>query len=399
MINIIAMLVLLFTVGEINASNSIDTLIEDHIEVSFGVYGERTRGEEGKDLETDYIYDSGPLNFGCASEYQIILKFGDFTYDYHDSVHCKKDGNSSVLTWQSSKIMLENKNYIFDIIEKDIAFNDTYLIDMSLTHDDLQKIIQEGYLRKDIGNNYFIGFRVISTEEVEKMKIEKELVTKISIETNSDDVTFESFYKDSSLGWGTVTAVAAVVVVTAVAIYGGDSKSASDLAKMIHKGVAPVARLVGKVGTSGAAKTASGLKAIGGSMATGLFLVSSGLSAGTVATGGYAFSKVVDSYSYSSLIKNSKEMTTLPLPVNDDGCDAYEDAMKIIEKIESNVVISSEQTQNTIKKAISLLEPISKEDYKSAKQVVDEMGIYDAFNDPERFNDANDIVNKYENEN
>lgn len=221
----------------------------------------------------------------------------------------------------------------------------------------------------------------------------------------TDDVSFASIYKESSsVGWGTVALVTVVVVgATAVTIFsGGTAAPALAAAASSMPGVASAAGLAGAAGTTGAAATASGLAAVGsvvgGGMAAGIVVVSAGLTFGTEVVVDYTIGKALDEYSYSNFAENSKHMKTLPIPKNTDGCNSYEDAMEIIEGIDSDSLVSSENTQGTIKKAIDLLKPIPEEKYNKAKSIVDEMSMSDIWDNSKQFNNASDIVNRYEDE-
>ena len=219
-----------------------------------------------------------------------------------------------------------------------------------------------------------------------------------------NDVTFESFYKESySVGWGTIAIVTAVVVAatTVTVLSGGTAAPALASVAASMPGVASVAGVAGATGTAGAAATASGLATIGGlvggGMAAGVIIVGSGLSIGSYVAGDYTFNKAIDAYSYSNFAKDSKSMMTLPVPKNNKGCDTYTSAISILEDIDTSISLSSEASQLIVKKAIYLLKPIPEEEYERAKSIVTEMGISDAWNNPQQFNDANDIVNRYDN--
>ncbi len=170
----------------------------------------------------------------------------------------------------------------------------------------------------------------------------------------TDDVTFESFYKESSsIGW-IIAGVLTIIAVAAIVFTGG---TASPI-------VAGVGTWIGgTMGLSGAAATNAGLALLGGgSIASGGFgiiggtvVLTAAFTFGTEVVIDYTVSKAFDMYSYSNFSKDSKDMMTLPLPKNNVGCNAYEEAMSLIGDIDSEIPISSERTQLIVKKAIEVL--------------------------------------------
>jgi tetratricopeptide (TPR) repeat protein len=106
----------------------------------------------------------------------------------------------------------------------------------------------------------------------------------------------------------------------------------------------------------------------------------------------YAF----NTYSYSNFSEESKNLKTLPLPKNISGSNTYENAINILKDIDNEKPLYSEENQKIIEKALSKLSDISKEEYAKAQSILDEMGVVDIYNNPERFNNANDIVERYE---
>ncbi|HIP49342.1 MAG TPA: hypothetical protein EYG92_10315, partial [Lutibacter sp.] len=170
----------------------------------------------------------------------------------------------------------------------------------------------------------------------------------------TDDITFEEFYKESSsIGW-IVAGVLAIIAVATIVLTGG---TASPIVVSIGTWIG------GTMGLSGVAATNAGLALLGGgSIASGGFgiiggtvLLTGALTFGTEVIIDYAVTKTMDEYNYSQFSENSKNMMTLPLPKNSNGCDSYENAMSIIEDIDSEVPLSSESTQLIIGKAIELL--------------------------------------------
>ena len=60
-------------------------------------------------------------------------------------------------------------------------------------------------------------------------------------------------------------------------------------------------------------------------------------------------------YSYSRLLKQSKGVSTLPLPKNDSGPEAYEDAMELLEGINVELPLSLGSNRTILKRAIHRL--------------------------------------------
>ena len=191
----------------------------------------------------------------------------------------------------------------------------------------------------------------VSKESWEKTKkYTKETIHDIQ----TDDITFEAFYKESSsVGW-IVAGVLAIVAVATIVLTGG---TASPIVASIGTWIG------GTMGLSGVAATNAGLALLGGgSIASGGFgiiggtiLLTGALTFGTEIIVDYAITKTIDEYSYSKFAENSKNMMTLPIPKNSNGSDSYEIAMSILEDIDSEVPLSNELTQSIIKKAIESL--------------------------------------------
>jgi len=210
------------------------------------------------------------------------------------------------------------------------------------------------------------GSKAINTTKEYSIKaIDKtKKITKETIhDIKTDDVTFESFYKESSsLGWITLAVFA--LVSTAVAVYSGGTAAPALMAvAKSFTGLSAIGGLLGGTGLVGAAATTSGLAAIGGfftlglgSMAAGIVVVGAALTFGTGIVLDYAGTKALDSYSYNNFIENSKNMITLPLPKNTNGCDSYENAMSVLEEVDTEKPISSENSQIIIQKAIKVLD-------------------------------------------
>ncbi len=191
----------------------------------------------------------------------------------------------------------------------------------------------------------------------------KEFTKKTIHEIKTDDITFESFYKESSSVDWVVNGIIAIVVIAGVVYSGGLAAPALLSAAQSIPGVTAIGGLFGgAAGLTGAAATTSGLAAIGGfvtfglgSMAAGIVVVGAALTFGTSIIIDYASNEILDSYSYNNFVENSKNMITLPLPKNTNGCDSYEKAVNILGEVDTKKPISSEKSQIIIQKAIKIL--------------------------------------------
>ncbi len=217
----------------------------------------------------------------------------------------------------------------------------------------------------------------------------------------TDDVTFESFYKESSsVDWERValwTAGAAAVTGVVILSVGTAAPALAGVASIME--ASSVAGVFSAGGLAGGAATASGLATmgslVGGGMASGLIITGGIMGAGHSLTD-YTVNKVLSAYSYSNFKEESKQLMTLPLPLNNKGSEDYEKAMKVLNAIDSTKNITIESNQQIIKDTLTVFNPIPKEEYLKAKKVVSEMGVSDAWNDPDKFNINNDLVSKYE---
>ncbi len=336
---LIGVVLLCTLITSANAKNKI-------IEVSFGVQNITFMDENKSEYN---LFANEPLGFDCILENEIILEFGNFAYKYDENEkHCVEDEKTglSVLTWQT-EINLHPDTFITKVTEVDIFSDESYIGNkFTLSENDIKNIENGKYVKKDIGNNYFVGFKGVKDDE--SIVIQNFATTGIA--------TFESFYKESSnIGW-----ITAGVLATAIA------------ADYIFAGGAITATVVSSTGTTignlagfhGIAATNYGLALLGGgSLASGGF----GIAGGTfVLTGLFSFTteivfdystnKVLDSYDYNNFTNDSKNMITLPLPNNTSGSDLYENAMDFIDGIDSNTPFSSDDTQTKIHNAIRTLE-------------------------------------------
>ena len=171
----------------------------------------------------------------------------------------------------------------------------------------------------------------------------------------SEYATFESFYKESfSFNWLIAGAIAAIAGAAIIATGGTASPVVVGIGSWIG----------GLKGLSGAAAANWGLALLGGgSVASGGFgilggtaLLTASLTFGTEMVLDYTLSKAVSEYSYSRLAEQSKEMPTLPPPVNSSGSDAYEKAIKILKGIDEESPMSANSNQRVVEQAIGRME-------------------------------------------
>ena len=176
----------------------------------------------------------------------------------------------------------------------------------------------------------------------------------------TEDITFKSFYKESSaIGW-IAAGIFAVIAAATIFFTGG---AASPIVTGIGSWIG------GMMGLSGAAATNAGLALLGGGsiasgglgIAGGTALLTAALSYSTDVVFDYTVGNAISAYNYKQFAEQSKNMMTLPLPKNSDGCNAYEKAMDILEDINDEISISNESNQKIIKKAIVAANQISED--------------------------------------
>lgn len=169
--------------------------------------------------------------------------------------------------------------------------------------------------------------------------------------------TFESFYHQPSITiWILAGATVFAVIAGAVIFFTGGAASPLVVSAGTWVG--------GLMGYSGIAATNAGLALLGGGsivygglgMAGGVALLTAALTFSTTMVIDYSVSTAMNSYNYSKFVNDSRKMTTLPLPRNDSGSDAYEDAIKVLKDINSNESLFSGHNQTVIKDAIKKIE-------------------------------------------
>jgi len=167
--------------------------------------------------------------------------------------------------------------------------------------------------------------------------------------------TFESFYKETSyVGW-ILAGIGAVIAGAAIIFTGG---TASPIVVGIGTWIG------GMMGYSGIVATNVGLALLGGgSIASGGFgiiggtvLLTATLSFGTDIVIDYTLGKAITEYKYGSLAEQSKEMLTLPYPMNTDGSNSYKAAIDALSKIDKKSPIYADVNQQIVKGTIQILE-------------------------------------------
>ncbi|MBK1646883.1 hypothetical protein CKO25_20095 [Thiocapsa imhoffii] len=119
------------------------------------------------------------------------------------------------------------------------------------------------------------------------------------------------------------------------------------------------------MGLSGAAATKAGLALLGGGaiasggfgMVGGATVLTAAMIFSTEVVLDYSVGKTLDSYNYSLLREQSREMVTLPLPVNTSGSRAYRQAIKSLNKVDLSEgrMIFDDGNQKIIKETIKQL--------------------------------------------
>ena len=104
---------------------------------------------------TDYA-ENEPLGFDCSSEYQIEMELNNHLYNYEDRIDCL----NITMIWNPSNTVFHKGSYLLKIAEIDLTDNDHYDNgSFSLSNNDLIKIYNKKYLKKDIGSGYFISLK------------------------------------------------------------------------------------------------------------------------------------------------------------------------------------------------------------------------------------------------
>jgi hypothetical protein len=164
--------------------------------------------------------------------------------------------------------------------------------------------------------------------------------------------TFESFYTESSSWLGFGLALIGAVIIGAIVFFTGGASS-----PLVAGPAATIGTYIGTfLGYSGVVATNVGLALLGGGaiaagglgMAGGAALLTAVLTFGTEIVLDYTVNKISTAYSQAQFVEQSKQMTTLPLPINTDGPDVYEEAMEQLKQIDTQAPYSSPHNQNLI---------------------------------------------------
>ena len=170
--------------------------------------------------------------------------------------------------------------------------------------------------------------------------------------------TFESFYRSSFCSWWFCWVLLSLIAVVAGGLIFFTGGTASPAVAAIGTWVG------GLMGFAGAAATSAGLALLGGGsvasggfgMAGGAALLTAAFTFGTGLVFDYTIDRAWSEYDYQNMTERSKFMTTLPLPTNWSGPDAYTDAMYILDDVDREQHISHEETQKNIRQAIEAIE-------------------------------------------
>ena len=180
------------------------------------------------------------------------------------------------------------------------------------------------------------------------------------------EATFESFYTAKGLGWVGWVAAGVVAIGIGVAVF----TTGGAASPLVPAGVAALAKWLGGLGAAkltGGAALNHGLALLGGgTIAAGGFGKAGGAAVLSAAllfgaevpflTAEVVYGAVTNNgennYSYTRLLEESRELATLPLPVNTSGSDSYEDAMEILESVSENEPLSIGGNRKVLRKAL-----------------------------------------------
>lgn len=179
----------------------------------------------------------------------------------------------------------------------------------------------------------------------------------------SEYATFASFYRESlNISPWSVLFVAALTIGGAIAILSAGVTTGG--------AGAPVAAIavgtwIGKLlGFSGAVATNVGLALLGGGsiasgglgMAGGAMLISTSLNFSTAVVLDYAVPRMISEYNYKKLEDLSKNMPTIPLPVNNDGSSSYRAALDALRSANSQEPYFTDENRAIIERSIKMIE-------------------------------------------
>ena len=181
----------------------------------------------------------------------------------------------------------------------------------------------------------------------------------VPTELMAAEATFREFYKSSPIpGWPTWLIAGIVTIAAATAVVLTAGAAAAPLVATFGTWIG------GTMGLSGAAATSAGLALLGGgSIASGGFgmvggatLVTAAMTFGTDVVLGYAIEHVVSEATYRRLSEESKQLPTLPVPINETGPDSFRAALRVLESIKEDEPLVFPENQAVIREAIRTLQ-------------------------------------------
>ncbi|MBV5330757.1 MAG: hypothetical protein JZU65_24510 [Chlorobium sp.] len=188
------------------------------------------------------------------------------------------------------------------------------------------------------------------------------IVLNTSTAFSAESATFEAFYKQSGSSIAWISAVVLAFIAAGTVFFTGGTASPI---------VVTIGTWIGNMmGLSGIAATNAGLALLGGgSIAAGGFGIAGGtlvltaaLSFGTDIVFDSAINDGVDlyhSYKYEKFVEQSKSMSNLRVPVNEEGPKSYKETVIFLkEKIIEDQPISSNQNTETFNEGIERLSSI-----------------------------------------
>ncbi len=150
--------------------------------------------------------------------------------------------------------------------------------------------------------------------------------------------TFANFYVESNVfGWISIVLIGVSTVIAGAAIL-FSAGTASPVAVGIGSYIGTL------MGYSGVMATTAGLALLGGAT-----IITGALTFGTGIVVDYQITQ--NSYDQAQFLKHSKEMLTLPIPVNKNGSNLYENTLQILEQTDKESFYSS-NNQQIIQEAI-----------------------------------------------
>ena len=181
----------------------------------------------------------------------------------------------------------------------------------------------------------------------------------VPTELLAGEATFKEFYKDSPIpGWPTWLIAGIVTIAAATAVVLTAGAAAGPLVATFGTWIG------GTMGLSGAAATSAGLALLGGgSIASGGFgmvggatLVTAAMTFSTDLALAYTIEHVVSEATYRRLSEESKQLPTLPVPINEAGPDSSRAALLVLESIKEDEPLVFPENQAVIGEAIRTLQ-------------------------------------------